>query len=65
MCEAGVIRDARLAWQIASYSAFAFHDPKQMPEDPAKPKPEPGGPSDVAYIKAHLTALAARSKHGN
>jgi len=66
-------RDERQAWLSAQYSAFAYHNPKEMPPDPmGEPKSGPADPKVEAEIQAirrrvkvaHDTAKARR-QHGS
>jgi hypothetical protein len=58
--DAAAMRDARLAWQAAKYARFAYHQPNDMPDDPALPsKPEPEHTkADEVYVRAWMRAMA-------
>lgn len=64
VCEAASRRDARRAWMAAQYAAFAFHAPKDMPEDPGAPPRVKGGRADRDYVRAYFKALARRPHGG-
>lgn len=64
--EAASLRDARLAWQQAQYSRFAFHSPNKMPECPTGQAHQPNDEADAIYVRAWMKAMhnSSRVKNG-
>lgn len=65
-------RDERQAWLAAQYTAFAYHNPKEMPPDPMKEKAVHPSNSDIAEeirairrrVKLAHDTKRARGQHG-
>jgi len=59
-------RDAQQAWLAAMYTRYAYHQPNEMPEDPAGPPPkrETHTAADEAYVRAWMRAMSGES-HGS
>lgn len=49
-------RDKRLARMMAIYNSFAFHNPGEIPDDPAS-NDAVGGEADAAMVRAALKTL--------
>lgn len=76
MREASVIvtasakREARQAWLTAQYTRFAYHQPNDMPDDPAveevRPCLDPKVAAEIERIRLRvkLRADAKGAKHG-
>lgn len=57
-------RDAHLVWMQANLNALAYHDPKNLPDDPSRPKSKTAQMIEADRIAVHasLVAMANRSK---
>lgn len=62
--EAAMKRDSRQAWLAAQYNAIAYHDPNDMPEDPAVEQKPTSNEADVIYVRAWMRSLAERGNDG-
>ena len=65
MIDAAMKRDARQAWLAAQYTAFSYHQPDEMPDDPAKDEETGPSDADAIYVRAHLRALAEGNINGS
>lgn len=64
---ASVVRDERQAWLGARYTAWAYHEPNNIPADPALPrvKSRQEIEADQIAVRQALIGMANRSKkHG-
>lgn len=56
--DASALRDARLAWQAAQYTRFAYHSPNDMPERPSfRARIETQSEADLVSVKAWMKAM--------
>lgn len=65
--DASALRDARVAWQAAQYTRFAYHSPNDMPDRPSfKSQVEKQSQADTAYVRAWMKAMhnSSRKAHG-
>lgn len=58
-------RDERQAWLSAQYAAVAYHNPKEMPDDPVASEQPGSVDSDVIYVREFMKSLAERSQNGS
>lgn len=73
MLDGAARRDERQAWLAAQYAAFAYHDPKKMPPDPAEDRQTQRVDPDVAEemraiqtrVKLARDIAKSRSQHGS
>jgi len=63
VCEAAGRRDAHLAWLAAKYNSAAYHNPSEMPDDPALPQVQKmGNVIDISQTEAaKADSIAARA----
>lgn len=62
--EAAMQRDSRQAWLASQYMAVAYHNPKEMPDDPVVEAQPRSTDADVIYVREFMKALAGRKRDG-
>ncbi|WP_158963908.1 hypothetical protein [Chachezhania sediminis] len=64
--EASALRDARIAWQAATYHRFAVHQPNDMPDQPGFEREEGvNREADVVEARAWMRAVSKGAGSGS
>lgn len=63
--KAAMKRQDRQAWLAAQYNAVAYHNPQEMPDDPAIEEQPRHKEADIIYVREFMRSLAERTQDGS